>query len=420
MCHLTRLEISGIRNLLDVRLEPDPATNLIYGANGSGKTSLLEAVHLLATGRSFRSGRAGSLINHGRDSASVFIRLSDGGSIGLEKTRQRGNSLRLDGRNQPGWEAVARRLPLQVLDAHSFQLLEGGPKARRRFLDWGVFHMEHAFLAAWRDARRCLANRNLLLKRHAAGRAGADFKSQIAAWDRQLSAAAEKVDTYRRAYFAAFLPRAETTHQSLTAGDGSDPDPAGSSSQENSTEEGSAGTASVKAKSLKENSVGANSLRKISTGEGSMEMNPPQVSMRYERGWDNDRPLLEVLQEGLPTDLKYRATQQGPHRADIAVRCGRGRAVEVLSRGQQKLLVCALKLAQGGLLSESLGRHCLYLADDLAAELDERNTAAVLATLQSQSGQLFATSTTPHRLDFSSNPTPPPMFHLKQGHLTTP
>ncbi|MGI9250400.1 MAG: DNA replication/repair protein RecF [Pseudohongiellaceae bacterium] len=375
MSELTQLEISAVRNLLSVRLQPEPGTNLIYGENGSGKTSLLEAIHLLATGRSFRSGKIESLINNEQETATVFAKLAGGAgdsgeagkpgkaggsnkpdepdkpgkaggagisgesskpgefSIGLEKTRQQGNNLRLNGQTQQSWEQVARELPVQVLDAHSFQLLEGGPKARRRFLDWGVFHVEHEFLAAWRTARKCLTQRNLLLKQQPLDR------DQIAVWDTQLSQAAEIVDRTRQTYFALFLPRAEAIY-----------------------------------------------------GELNSRGDTPPVALSYDRGWPPERPLIEVLRSGLALDIRYRATQQGPHRADIIVSCGRSRAVDILSRGQQKLLVCAMKLAQGSLLTESLGKHCIYLVDDLPAELDQQNAGSVLAALQAQGGQLFVTS----------------------------
>ena len=362
MSELTHLEVAGVRNLLDIRMEPEPGINLIYGENGSGKTSLLEAIHLLAAGRSFRSGKTGPLINHDLDAATVFTRLADEKTIGVEKTRQRGNTLKFNAQPQQSWEQVARELPVQVLDAHAFQLLEGGPKIRRRFLDWGVFHMEHDFLDAWRKARRSLANRNLLLKRQSTD------KNEIAPWNQQLSQAAEQVDRTRRKYFAAFLPQAEAVYATLNRGD-----------------------------------------------------TTPEVTFSYDRGWDSTRPLLEVLQDSLPIDTKYRATQHGPHRADIVVRCGRNRAVDILSRGQQKLLVCALKLAQSHLLSQSLNKKCLYLVDDLPAELDEPNTAAVLSALQSQTPQLFITSVIPNALENALNlKRSPPMFHMEHGQITTP
>ena len=442
MSELTRLEVTGIRNLLDVCMQPQPGLNLIYGENGSGKTSLLEAIHLLSTGRSFRSGRVGSLINHQRDTALVVIHLADGTAIGLEKSRHKGNTLKLNGRNQQGWEEVARRLPVQVLDAHAFQLLEGGPKARRRFLDWGVFHVEHSFLAAWRDARRCLANRNLLLRRMAgsrggsaaaAGTANGEAMSQISAWNEQLSKAAAIVDQARRAYFAEFLPRADAMYRILTGGEGvaaaaGEADASG----QNSPQPDSLRVPEPAAQQKQDNATGAEAGNGAPAqiappannpaAESPPPSGPPPVTLDYEPGWDASRPLQEVLQDSLQQDIKYRSTQQGPHRADIVVHSRGERAVEVLSRGQQKLLVCALKLAQGSMLAESLGKKCIYLADDLPAELDPRNTAAVLAALQSQQGQLFVTSANRQPLENAApaqaNAPTPPMFHMEHGQIT--
>ena len=164
MSRVEKLTVTGLRNLVDVAIDVSPRLNIFHGENGSGKTSLLEGIHLLSSGRSFRSAKLDPLITHGKDEAVIFSKLTDGLRIGLSKSRRRRHLLRLQDETQKNWESVARSLPLQIIDSTAFQLLEGGPKARRRFLDWGVFHVEHSFLTAWRDSRKCLANRNALLK----------------------------------------------------------------------------------------------------------------------------------------------------------------------------------------------------------------------------------------------------------------
>jgi len=161
---LSLFRIVSVRNILVAELELHPKLNLIHGENGSGKTTILEAAHLLSSGRSFRTSKTATLINHNAAELSIYAEDSAARRIGLAKPRRQSPQLKLDMESQQNWDAVARLLPVQVLDASSFLLLEGGPKSRRRFLDWGVFHVEHSFLNHWRVTRKCIANRNQLLK----------------------------------------------------------------------------------------------------------------------------------------------------------------------------------------------------------------------------------------------------------------
>ena len=165
MSILQSLSITSIRNIQQAGLKLSPGVNLLHGGNGSGKTSVLESIHLLATGRSFRTSKPGTLISETESSALIVAELSNGHQIGLTRSRQKGHQLNMDTEKQRNWDKVARELPVQVLDANSFLLLDGGPNARRRFIDWGVFHVEPLFVDQWRKTRKCIANRNLLLRK---------------------------------------------------------------------------------------------------------------------------------------------------------------------------------------------------------------------------------------------------------------
>ena len=211
MSALSLFRIGSVRNILVAELEPHPKLNLIHGEKGSGKTSILEAVHLLSSGRSFRTSKTNSLINHEAAELSIYAQDSAGRRIGLAKPRRQNPQLKLDMESQKNWDAVARLLPVQVLDASSFLLLEGGPKSRRRFLDWGVFHVEHSFLNHWRVTRKCIANRNQLLKAQRLD------EQQLQAWDMELCQAAAVVDLARERYFHNFLPAFNEIYQSLAA-----------------------------------------------------------------------------------------------------------------------------------------------------------------------------------------------------------
>src|SRR5690606_1070671 len=147
---LNRLSVTGVRNLQPVTLNPSPRINILYGDNGSGKTSLLEAIHLLGLARSFRSNRLQPVITHEEPACTVFGEVSfsaeQTSSLGISRERSGEVRIRINGQNAKGAAELADALPLQLINPDSFRLLEGAPKLRRQFLDWGVFHVEHRFL----------------------------------------------------------------------------------------------------------------------------------------------------------------------------------------------------------------------------------------------------------------------------------
>ncbi|MBT8145925.1 MAG: DNA replication/repair protein RecF, partial [Gammaproteobacteria bacterium] len=299
MTTFNRLSISQFRNIENLSFNACDQVNLIYGANGSGKTSILEALHVLATGKSFRSTKTAPIIRNGSNELTVFAELNGGVSVGLQKFRNQKPALKLQGDKQSNWVEVARLLPIQVLDSTTFRLLEGSPGERRRFLDWGVFHVEPAFVDHWRNSKKCIANRNQLLK---SSRPDID---QVRAWNVELDRVATLVDQARQGYFSRFVP------------------------------------------------IFQDVVRKIAEiGD---------ISLNYRRGWDAERDLLQVLVSTENQDLKYGTTQAGPHRADIVVKHEGVPASDVLSRGQQKMLVSALKLAQGVIQAENTERTCIFL-----------------------------------------------------------
>ena len=178
---LKRLTVTAVRNLHPVTLHPSPRINIISGDNGSGKTSLLEAIHILGLARSFRSTRLQPVIQHGQDACTVFAEmiLSNGTAcaIGITRSKEADYQIRIDGQTVRSAAQLAETLPLQLINPDSFRLLEGAPKQRRQYLDWGVFHVEHQFLAVWQRKKKSLKQRNSLLRR------GRIQRSMLTPWE---------------------------------------------------------------------------------------------------------------------------------------------------------------------------------------------------------------------------------------------
>jgi DNA replication and repair protein RecF len=172
---LAELRISNLRCVEGAALEFEPELNLIAGANGAGKTSILEAIFLLGRGRSFRTRNSEKLIRHGQHSLTVFGR-TGGPSVqtaGVEVTRH-GTRARIGGRDAESLLSLSWVLPVQSIDPDIHKLIDQGPERRRRWLDWMVFHVEQEFGPHWTRYQRALKQRNAALKTP-----GTDFR----AWD---------------------------------------------------------------------------------------------------------------------------------------------------------------------------------------------------------------------------------------------
>ena len=197
--HLSRLDVLQVRNLASIQIDCHPRANVIYGSNGSGKTSLLEAIYILGSGRSFKHRDLRVVVNNQAQELVVSARIErpktrTSHQLGIKRTAQGKFEARIDGKPLQSAVQLVEELPLQLIDAHSFTLLEGGPLQRRQFLDWGVFHVEHGYTNLWRRFQKALKQRNQLL-RH--GRIDEDL---LAAWTTELLPLTEQVTEYRRQY----------------------------------------------------------------------------------------------------------------------------------------------------------------------------------------------------------------------------
>ena len=362
---INKLMVKDVRNLASITLSPSPSINILYGLNGSGKTSVLEAIHLLGLARSFRSAKLKPVVRHGQDKSTVFAQVEAGKGrvlpVGVSRDLNAESfQVRVAGETLKSTAELAHLLPLQVINPDTFKLLEGSPKQRRQFLDWGVFHVKHHdFLPLWKRAQKALKQRNSLL-RHGKIKGSSSLMAQLPAWDQELVRAAESVDQLRQEYFKQLLPVFQEVLNELT--------------------------------SLSD------------------------IEVSYYRGWDRERPLADVLQENVSKDIQSGYTLSGPQRADLRVKIGRSSAVDILSRGQSKLVVCALKLAQGHLYSQVSGKKCVFLVDDLPSELDGPHRKGMCRILEKMKTQVFITCVEPGALDDCWLPdTDLRMFHVKQG-----
>lgn len=349
-----RLDVENVRNIESGHLEFDPGVNLLVGPNGAGKTAILEALHLIFRGRSFRTARTEGLVRHGQDRLAVGVGGRDvaQGLVRLSYVRHRGRvELARDGRTIRQSSVVAALQPIQLLLPDVADLVFGPPAERRQWLDWGAFHVKHDHANRLRDYLRALRHRNALLR-------GDDLQT-LSAWTERVAELGEVVAQTRRDYFEEI----ETDVQGCLAALG-------------------------------------------------LEV---ELGMDYLPGWKGTN-LLETLGQQLERDVKSGMTNAGPHRADIIIKCGHDDAAQVLSRGQGKVVASALRLGQARYLAAS-GERSLFLIDDVGAELDRVHNERLAAVLDDLDCQIVATSAHPDAGEHLTGVRKGRWFHVKQGQL---
>lgn len=356
--NLLRLKTAHFRNLIAVDIEPNPHFNLIFGTNGSGKSSILESIYFLGLGRSFRTTLTSRIINYEQECLSVFghIEREEGIVIntGIEKSRQGKIRIKVGNEMLASLAELARSLPLQLINPDSYSLLTDGPKPRREFLDWGLFHVEHGFFPLWQRYQRVLKQRNACLQQ-------AKPSGQVKAWNAELAVAGEELARMRETYLQQLTP---IIHEELT------------------------------------NLISLDNFK-----------------ISYSPGWDITQNLNSILEAAYPRDAMLGYTQYGPHRADLVLKVNNLPAQDVLSRGEQKLLVLALRLAQGILLRALTGKKCIYLLDDIAAELDVERRRHVVQALINLKAQVFATAVERDALIDLAQHAQTKMFHVEHGEV---
>lgn len=351
---LSSLQITNFRNIISASYEFNPSCNLFYGPNGSGKTSILEAIHYLGLGKSFRSHLLKRIVNYDATKFSLFGKVSSETGIipvGIDRsTLENENQIKIANDIVRSTAELAKILPLQLLNQNVYHFFEHGPKMRRQLVDWGVFHVEPTFINCWRRAEKILVHRNSLLRTR-------DQFGQIKSWDQELANLSIEIDKMRKNYLAKLFAILHTHLNTFL------PD--------------------------------------------------FNVEIDYYPGWDTNINLVEILTKSLSRDLQLGYTFYGPQRADLNFTVEGTPAHDMLSRGQQKMLLYALKLAQGELLNQLTNKQCIYLIDDLSSELDLNHRKILTKSLIDLDTQIFITGLEEQGLQSLFENCDKKMFHVE-------
>ena len=328
---LAELTVDNVRCIEHADLSLHPRHNLVWGVNGSGKTSVLEAAFLLGRGRSFRTRNSERLIRHGQPQLTVFGRTAGPvpQALGIQVSKAEGTKARIGGVAAGSLTELSQAFPVQVIDPGIHKLVEEGGYRRRRWLDWAVFHVEQSFADHWVRYTRALKQRNAALRTR---------PEQAPVWDPEVARLGELIADSRGRLLERLQGQWRSTVSSLSG---------------------------------------------------------LEVDLHYNRGWSQDSTLVEALKDSRPRDQTRGVTHSGPHRGDVVLRVNGRPARDVLSRGQQKLVAIAMVLAQLYLLQEATQTTPLLLLDDPAAELDGEHLLKFIERVRELQCQLVLTALHP-------------------------
>ena len=350
--------VPGSNHLFQIDLSFHPDLNFILGDNGSGKSSLLEAIFFLGHGKSFRTSKTENLACFDNNQFIVSIKSFSDLKLGIAKTVDSGLvEIKLNGEKLSRLSDLAKNFAVQIITPESFKLFFGGPKERRKFLDLGMFHVKHQFSNSWRDFAKVLKHRNACLR-------NITQRQMLAYWTEQFCVLSDAIASDRLKYVELLSSELNSWLAYLL------PD------------------------------------------------HKDKITVQYLRGWNQKKLLSEVLADNLNRELELGYTASGPHKFDIRFNIGRQPLENTLSRGQQKLFLLALTLSQAKLIENVKRLKPILLIDDIGAELDLTSRTALSTAINRLDCQVIITAIEKSVLE----PIIPTdnnykMFHVKQGEI---
>lgn len=356
MLYIEELTGNSIRNLKNLNIRTSPTLNVFYGANASGKTSILESIYLLSRLKSFRSKRISDVITSGKDKIQVTAKgklKNKAFTVGIEKGKGV-TRIKFNGKEVKTASEQAKTLPVHALTPDHHTLFVGNPKERRHWLDWSLFHVEQQYLRAWKNYHKALRQRNILLK---------ETRSyglvEIKGWEKQIEEEGIKIDNMRTQYLAEISEALNNKHLPLVL--------------------------------------------------------PGSTNIVYVNHSYAEKGLGTMLAKNRTKDAKKGYTALGPHRTEITFNYKGSRVEKHLSRGQMKLFAAALISAQLEKLKKN-GGSPIMLVDDLCAELDQESSERMLSLLLSNNVQTFVSSiTAPTWIKKEKNNIA--LFHVEHGKI---
>lgn len=356
---LEQLSIHHCRIIEQADLDLSPSMNLICGDNGSGKSSILEAVSILSKGRSFRTSRITDVIRNAEEALLIRAQSNDGDNrftIGIERSKNT-TRIRVNQQDVNTQAALSRYLPVTIIDPNSIDLVTGSPSLRRAYIDWIAFYLFPDFHKIWKNYQRILKQRNLCLR-------VPSYLSALPQWTDELIKSQMLIQDYRERALVVLMPQLSDLSEKL---------------------------------------LGSHQLTiKLTSGFAQTMTDMSADAQR------------EFYLERRDSDVKSARTLSGAHRADLQIFFNDNLAQISASRGQLKLIAIAMLLAQSRSIDPEEKRKGIIAIDDLAAELDGDNKQRLLECLRELQQQLLLTTTQSELIPLFDGDR---MFHVKHGNV---
>lgn len=359
--YLKSFSHKGIRNLTQGGLQLGKGLNMFYGDNGAGKSSVLEAIGFLASGRSFRTTKLDLIITKNESEFIVFGESDSHQKLGVMYTKKdKSKQIKVNGEKVSTLSSLSKLYPTQILSPESYHLIDSGPLERRKYLDWCLFHVKHQYHQCWKNYSNILKHRNALLKLSSKR----NIKEEIISWNEQLLSAATLLNNERKAILVQLEKHLNEIMSKLH----------------------------------------------LDFCES--------LSLGYYPGFTGE--LSEKLSSSFDYDCASGFTKFGPHKADLKIKVNGVLAKDFLSRGQKKVLINAMFLSQTLLLKSLTARNSLFIIDDFTSELDDENQKALLTMLLEQKNvQIILSCLEQDSLKWlKKRYNSAHMFHVEHGEIT--
>ena len=353
---LQKLQAEGLRSFKQCEISFSHGINVLFGENGAGKTSILEGIHVLSCGKSFRTSSLVNVTHHDASMLTLYgevVNLGNTSQLGVRISSSSEKELRLNRETTSGWSELAKSLPVLDIHPESYLLVTSGPSERRKFLNWGVFHVEQGFSKMWSEYSKAVKQRNFCLKTRNI--------SQAKHWHHTLADHGEAISKQISNYCLEIVPR----------------------------------------------------VNEILSLFGFTQ----SIRFEYTPGWDSRLGLKVALDNELRSDDLSLFTQVGPHRGDLKISWNGKLFAKTSSRGQQKMMAIALKLAQAKTIKQKYGKSIVYLVDELQAELDGKQTQIALEILAQLDSQIIITALSREAMKRLDQPIK--WFHVKHGCVSS-
>ena len=374
------IKLANFRNLSSLNIELSDGVNFIIGHNGTGKTSILEAIYLLSTGRSFRTNNLAKLIKFNCEYLAINAALASSAEqefttlVDYHRNKKADKRLLLNNSAVKSIAEIAAILPVCNIDGEVFHALSSAPMYRRQLYDWGVFHVKHEFLNSWRKYESVLKQRNALLRQSEPQKpSNINGLRDNKVWESLFIDAAVDLIQLRQKYFS--LIEASFKHYI--------------------------------SKLLPKFSYQIKLA--LNHGLGSEFKNSRVTDSDYLNTY-----LQTELSQKLQQDLSRGYTSVGPHRMDVIFKYNDLVAKDLVSRGQEKLIIVAYYLAQLSVIKDHTGKQCTVLIDDLAAELDSESWQLLYQQLLLTGHQLIFSAINEQNIPLEESMAGVKMFHVEQ------